>query len=212
MNRIKDLQNRAANLEDAFFDNRRDLEEKAAIIDERKDVLNELFSFVSTQEEREQIRTVLYEISLQFRKMVTDCLSLNDRLLNSLGKNAQGTINCNLFIIEDETDETGPINHFDNDTFYGQHLEDMSDWILRINRARFSITDLGHFEMPVGRNCKWIYEESLEPEEIYSDLSSLGFSDPDIARIKQLRMSVSYTTEEDYDIRKNSPLLSRKDE
>ena len=211
MDRIKDLRNRVANLEEAFFDNHRDLQKQASIIAKRKDSLNELFSLISSQEEREQIRTVLYEISLQFRKMVTDCLSLNERIKNAFGKRAKGSIECKLFIIESEADESGPINHFDNDSFYGHYLEDMPDWILHVNRGLFSIINLGYFEMRVGRNCKWIYDRFLTPEDIYRHLSDLGFSDPDIARIKQIRMSVSYKTEEDYDIKKNSPLPPHND-
>ena len=203
MKRIKDLRNRVTNLEGAFFGNHPDLQKQASIIFKRKDTLDELFSFVSTQEEREQIRTVLYEISLQFSKMVTSCLSLNDRIVKAFGESAKGTIECNLFIIESEADETGPINHFDNDRLYGRHMEDMPDWILHVNHGRFCITNLGHFEMSVGQENKWIYDLALKPEDIYNHLCSLGFSAPDIARIKQLRMSVSYKTEEDYIIKKN---------
>ena len=84
-------------------------------------------------------------------------------------------------------------------------MEDMPDWILHVNHGRFCITNLGHFEMSVGQENTWIYDLALTPEDIYNHLSSLGFSAPDIARIKQLRMSVSYKTEEDYNIKKNSP-------
>ena len=92
MKRIKVLRNRVTNLEGAFFDNHPDLLKQASIIAKRKDALNELFSFVSTQEERKQIRTVLYEISLQFRKMVTSCLSLNDRIVKAFGKAPKGLL------------------------------------------------------------------------------------------------------------------------
>ncbi len=204
MNRVKVLRNKVASLEKAFFENHLDKQKQADIILERRDILNELFSIVSSHEERNQMNTVLYEISLHSHKMITECLRLNERILKTFGQRTKGTIVCDLFIIESESDETGPINHFNTDCFYGRHLEEMPDWILHINRGSFAITSLSLFEMPIGRNCKWIYEASRMPEEIYKHLCSLGFSDPDIARIKQLRMSVSYKTEEDYIIRKNT--------
>lgn len=198
MKRFKELQNRVVILEKAFFENQSDKQKQASIISERRDVLNELFSVVSSNKERKQMSDVLYEISIQSHKMTMDCLRLNERIIKSIGKRTKGTIVCDLSIIECESDETGPINHFGTDRFYGRQLEDMPDWILHVNRALFALTSLSHFEMPIGRDCEWIYEANRTPEDVYKQLYSLGFSDPDIARIKQLRMSVSYKTEEDY--------------
>ncbi len=204
MTRIKELRSRVAKLEKAFFENHPDKQKQADIILERRDVLNELFSLVSSHEERKQISAVLYEISLQSHKMITDCLRLNERIIKAFGKRTKGSIVCDLFIIECESDETGPINRFDTDRFYGRRLEEMPDWILHVNRGLFALTSLSHFEMPIGRGCEWIYDAVRMPEEIYKHLYSLGFSDPEIARIKQLRMSVSYKTEEDYIIGNNT--------
>jgi hypothetical protein len=195
MKRINYLQNKVANLEKEFFENQSDKQMQASIIFERRDVLNELFSLVASSKERKQLSAVLYEISIQSHKMAMDCLHLNERIINAFGSGTKGTIVCDLFIVEFESDETGPINHFSTDRFYGRHLAAMSDWILHVSRAQFASTSLSHFEMPIGRDCDWIYEATRTTDDIYKHLYSLGFSDPDIARIKQLRMSVCYKTE-----------------
>lgn len=163
---------------------------------ERKEYLNELFSMVASEEERNKLTEVLYHIAYISQKMRLECLRLKDKIANDSEQRTRGSITGDIFIIEMEADEDGPVNRFDTDDFYGSAFDEIPDWILHAHHGLFHITTLDHLEIPVTLDCEWAYD-AKSTDEIYKTLDGLGFSKADIARIKQLRMRISHTIEDD---------------
>jgi len=166
------------------------------IADERKDSLNELFAMVASEKERNKLTEVLHRIAYLSHKMRLECFQLKNKFANGSEKENRGSISGDLFIIEMEADEDGPVNRFDTDDLYGSAFDEIPDWILLAHRGLFHITTLDHLEIPVAHNYEWEYEDK-STNEIYKTLDGLGFSKADIARIKQLRMRISHTIEDD---------------
>lgn len=163
---------------------------------ERKETLNELFSMVASEKERNKLTEVLHWIAYLSQKMRLECLRLKNKIANDSEKENRGSIIGDLFIIEMEADEDGPVNHFDTDDLYGSAFDEIPDWILHAHRGLFHITTLDHLEISVAQNCECAYE-AQSTDEIHKTLDELGFSKADIARIKQLRMRISHTIEDD---------------
>ena len=197
------LKRRVVDLEKDFFDakERHDYDAMMNIIYKRQKALNELYSLVATEQERIQKRRVLYELSSLSNQMRIDCQRLKDQIVCNSGESANGSVVGDLFVIEMETDENGPVNHFDSDELYGSRFEDMPDWILLAHRHFFGITNIDHISIRVDSNAEWVFN-GKSPSEINDTLSKLGFSKADTARLMQIRMTVSYTTEKDTIIHK----------
>lgn len=192
------LKRRVVDLEEDFLTatEQHDYDAMMRIAYKRQDVLDELYSLVATEQERIQEKRVLYELSSLSHQMRLDCQRLKDKVARDNGVAESGSVVGDLFVIEMESDENGPVNHFDTDELYGSDFNEMPDWILHTHRAHFHITTLDHVEIRVDSDSEWVFE-GKSPTEINDKLSELGFSKADIARLMQIRMKISYTTEKD---------------
>lgn len=192
------LKRQVADLERDFFDakKRHDYDTMMSITYKRQEALNDLYSLVATEQERIQKNRVLYELSALSNQMRIDCQRLKDQIASNNGESAIDSVVGDLFVIEMEADENGSVNHFDTDESYGSRFEEMPDWILLAHRHSFGITGLDHVSIRVDSNAEWVFN-GKSPSEIDDTLSKLGFSNADIARLMQIRMTISYTTEKD---------------
>ena len=190
------LMRKVSHLEVDLKGERHNYDKLLEIAAERKETLNELFSMVASEKERNKLTEVLHQIAYLSQKMRLECLWLKNQIANGSEKENRGSISGDLFIIEMEADEDGPVNRFDTDYLYGSEFDEIPDCILHAHRGLFHITTIDHLEIPVVHNCEWAYD-AKSTDEIHKTLDELGFSKADIARIKQLRMRISHTIEDD---------------